>query len=129
MRTLQEKLKNFVVVYGLPTPEQVAGKNVVIDVSYYVDKKVTSTALGLEATANVTVAGLADGLEALAADQQSQLTKELVQVLRTVKTPQWKNSTGLGDAVAGNKEVQVALLSVGPSWSPGISRGLRRLWG
>ena len=113
VRTLQEKSRNFVVVYGLPTPKQVAGKNVVIDVSYYVDKKVTSTALGLEATANVTVAGLADGLEALAAGQQSQLTKELVQVLRTVKTPQWRNSTGLGDAVAGNKEVQVALLSVG----------------
>ena len=129
VRTLQEKSKNFVVVYGLPTPEQVAGKNVVIDVSYYVDKKVTSTALGLEATANVTVAGLADGLEALAAGQQSQLTKELVQVLRTVKTPQWRNSTGLGDAVAGNKEVQVALLSVGAKLVASDIKGVEKTLG
>ena len=112
VKALQKKEKNWIVVYGLPTPEQVAGKNVIIDVSY-MEKRVTYTKSGLEVTSNTTVAGFADCLASLEANQQSQLTKELVHVLRSVQTPQWRTSTGLGDALALNKEVQVALLAAG----------------
>ena len=113
VKALQKKEKNWVVVYGLSTVQQVAGKNVVIDVSHCMERRVTSNASGLEVAAQTTVAGLADRLECLEAKQQSQMSKELVHVLRSVQTPQWRNSTGLGDALTHNKEVQVALLAAG----------------
>ena len=112
VKALQKKEKNWVIVYGLPTGQQVAGKNLVIDVSRCLEKKVANKS-GLEVAAQTTVAGLADYLESLEAAQQSQMTKELVHVLRSVQTPQWRNSTGLGDALTHNKEVQVALLAAG----------------
>jgi len=74
---------------------------------------VTYSKSGLEVTSNTTVAGLADCLASLDSSQQSQMTKELVHVLRSVKSPQWRTSTGLGDALAHNKEVQGALLASG----------------
>ena len=88
VKALLKKEKNWVVVYGLSTGQQVAGKNVVIDVSLCVEKSFTSNASGLEVAAQTTVAGLADRLESLEAKQQSQMTMELVHVLRSVQTPQ-----------------------------------------
>ena len=113
VKALQKKEKNWVVVYGLLTGQQAEGKNVVIDVSRCMEKRAAYNKSGLEVAAQTTVAGLADRLESLEANQESQMTKELVHVLRSVQTPQWRNSTGLGDALTCNKEVQVALLAAG----------------
>ena len=126
VKALQKKKKDWVVVYGLPTEQQVAEKKVVIDVSRCMERTTASfTKIELEISAQTTVAGLVHRLESLEAKQQSQLSEELVQVLKSVRTPQWRNSTGLGDALVSNKEVQVALLAAGAKVvaTPTLSHG------
>ena len=103
VKALERKEKDCVLVYGLPTPNQVAGRATVIDISR-MEQSVTSSRTGLEVTANTTVTQLA---------QHPGLPKELVQMLLGVRTPQWRSATALGDALAVDAEVQVVLQALG----------------
>jgi len=127
VKALEKKEKRCVVVYGLPTPAQVAGKATIIDMSS-MEQKLTCTRTNLEVTANTTVSKFAEDLATMKADQQSQMSRELVRVLQSLRTPQWRVSTGLGDALASNRELQVALLAlrtklVATSTAPALGSG------
>ena len=103
VKALQKKEKNWVVVYGLPTPEQVAGKNVIIDVSY-MEKRVTYSKSGLEVTSNTTVAGLADCLASLDHSEGESLREREKKRLGRNNSPQNGRFGGRATSCEGSEE-------------------------
>jgi len=114
VKALQKKEKNCLLVYGIPQPETVLSYDTIIDISGIerTSQGITMSRTGMDIGATVTIEELINFLTKNLKQQHSYLMAELVGILQSIKTPQYRAMTAIGDAVQSCLEIRLLLLAV-----------------
>ena len=113
VKALQKKETNCLLVYGIPHPNLVNGYNTIIDISG-IEKTSNGIMLnrtGLDIGATTTIEELVSFISVESERQQSVMLKEILGTLQSIKTPQYRCMTAIGDAVNSCLEIRLLLLA------------------
>merc|ERR1719233_97913 len=95
VKALQKKDKNSVVVYGIPKPDMIKDFSTIIDISGIerTSKGIMLSKTGIEIGSTATIQEL---VHFLSGQQHSYMMAELIGILMSIKTPQYRAMTALG---------------------------------
>ena len=113
LKALQKKEKNSVVVYGIPKPDMIKEFSTIIDISGIerTSKGIMLSRTGLEIGSTATIQELISFLSGQLELEYSYMMRELLGILMSIKTPQYRAMTAVGDAVNTCVEIRLLLLA------------------
>jgi len=113
VKALQKKEANSVLVYGIPHPDVIRDSSTIIDISGIerTSKGITMNRTGLDIGATATIEELCSFLSVHFQEQPSHMLRQLLGILQSIKTPQYRCMTAVGDAVDSCLELRLLLLA------------------